>query len=71
MSEMDEQKCKTVIEKYCPVVQHNVAFEVLQLGHVELGSNCLYTHDCERDRGGCSNRVIGAQANNMAKNIGH
>jgi hypothetical protein len=70
MPEMNEQKFKTVIEKYCPVVQHNVAFEVLRLGHIDLGSNCLHTHDCERDRGGCTNRILGAKSGNTTENTG-
>ncbi|HEX2939392.1 MAG TPA: hypothetical protein VHO66_10840 [Ruminiclostridium sp.] len=49
---------KSVIEKYCPIVKHNVAVEVTRCGHTELSSRCLNKHNCEQENGGCSNSLF-------------
>lgn len=59
MSDFGAEGIKTVIEKYCPVVGHNVAVEVTRRGHTELGSTCLRKHECELERGGCTNSIFG------------
>lgn len=56
---MTDKGIKSVVEKYCPVVGHNVAVEVTSCGYSELSSNCLHSHDCERERGGCTNSIFG------------
>lgn len=54
----DQEGIKSVIEKYCPVVKHNVAVEVTRCGYKELGSCCLNKETCEKQSGGCSNSFI-------------
>lgn len=49
---------KSVIEKYCPVVKHNVAIEVTRCGHKELNSQCLNKANCEKQLGGCTNNLL-------------
>lgn len=51
---MEAKRYKTVVERYCPVVGHNVAVEVSHMSGKDNGS-CLHSHNCERERGGCSN----------------
>lgn len=55
---MSGEGIKSVIEKYCPVVGHNVAVEVTRCGYSEYNSNCLHGYDCERERGGCTNSIF-------------
>lgn len=47
-----KREYQSIVEKYCPVVGHNVAVKFS--GGVENG-RCLSASDCERN-GGCRNR---------------
>lgn len=54
---MEKLKIKALTERYCPVVRHNVALELPQ--EEPAGAPvCLNLHNCQREHGGCRNRLI-------------
>lgn len=60
MTEQNKIGYKAVTEKYCPVVGHNVAVEVIRRGFNETGATCLNGHICQNERGGCKNNFFSA-----------
>lgn len=58
MTNTSNEDFKTVTEKYCPVVGHNVTVEVRRFGSAETGAKCLFGHTCESVNGECKNRFF-------------
>ena len=50
---------KMIVEKYCPVVEKNVAVEV---SGAHNSACCLHSHICREERGGCKNRFFPQQS---------
>lgn len=46
---------KSVTERYCPVVKHNVPVEVTHCSGKETGSRCLNSIECKKELGECKN----------------
>lgn len=55
---LKNEPINTIIEKYCHVVGHNVVVEVTCCGYMEIKSKCLESHNCEQERGGCTNKYL-------------
>jgi len=47
-----------VTERYCPVIKSNVYFEISHSTNNCNTENCMNSHICEKEHGGCKNRYI-------------
>lgn len=61
MAKASKEGFKTVTEKYCPVVGHNVTVEVTRFGAAETGLKCLFGHTCKVANGECKNSFFSSE----------
>ncbi len=47
---------KSIIERYCPHVSHNVSMEISRHSDGKITERCLHLKKCEQEQGGCQNR---------------
>ena len=47
---------RSIIERYCPRVEHNVSVELPRHNDGRITERCLHKNKCETELGGCQNR---------------
>lgn len=57
MDDADLYGTRSIEEKYCPYLGHNVAFKIMRCGNTDLASKCLELNNCDNDLDYCVNKL--------------